>query len=211
MNWEARAMSEIAAVVTIPALTSTSDLIIRARSYNACGDSIEWLETLPGDQPAQATWEQCPRGDWLLWFAAKAGVERKTVVLAACAAARLALPFVEHSDDRPRVAIETAERWARGEATIEDVHAARAAAAAAEDAAAARAAAAAAEDAAAAYAAAYAAASAAYAAAYAAASAAYAAASAAAYAAARAAAYAALTKMRLETAAAVRKVIPICP
>jgi hypothetical protein len=121
----------------------------------------------------------------MLWLAAKAGVERKIVVLAACAVARTALKHVKPGELRPLKAIETAEAWTRGEATLEEVRRAAAAANAAAYAAAANAAAYAAANAAA-YAAANAA-NAANAADYAAYAAAYAAANAAA---ANAAAYA---------------------
>jgi hypothetical protein len=70
----------------------------------------------------------------MLWLAARTGVRRQDLVLAACACARLALPYVAVGEPRPLRAIETAERWARGEgASLVDVrtaaYAARAAAA----------------------------------------------------------------------------------
>jgi hypothetical protein len=96
----------------------------------------------------------------MLWIAARLEIDRKLIVSAACLCARQSLVHVRPGEDRPRIAIETAERWVRGEATIKEVRAARRAAAyaAAADAAAADAA----DDAAYAYA------DAAYAAAYAA-------------------------------------------
>lgn len=48
-------------------------------------------------------------------------VSRPQLVTAACAVARTALPFVTQGDLRPLRAIEAAEAWARGEATVEDV------------------------------------------------------------------------------------------
>jgi hypothetical protein len=101
---------------------------------------------------------------------------RRPLVLAACDCARLALPHVLPGEDRPRLAIETAERWARGEdVTLEQVEAAEFFAYTADDAASWAAASASPAATSAAAATAWAAASAAYAAA----SAAYAAASAA--------------------------------
>jgi hypothetical protein len=94
---------------------------------------------------------------------------REKVVLAACACAELALKYVPAGEERPKQAIETARKWARGEATLQEVNAANAAAYADAAYAAASAAYAAANAAYAAYAA-YAAASAASDAAYAAAS-----------------------------------------
>ena len=130
---------------------------------NPCREAVEWLEDYTDMEKA---WNECERGDWLLWLvgklSGKPGCEgRKKLVLCTCECARLALPHVKKGDTRPLKAIETAEQWARNEngVTISDVNAA---ADAAETAAVAADAAA---DAAAAYAAA---ADAAYAAAYAA-------------------------------------------
>jgi hypothetical protein len=106
------------------------------KSLGACCASLEWV----GNRALETAWTECPRGDWLLWLAAKAGIDRKQLVMAACATAREALQFVPAGENRPRIAIETAEAWCRGEATIEQVREARlnayAAAAAAADAAA---------------------------------------------------------------------------
>lgn len=129
-------------------------------------DFLAWLRTLPPTSTAAEAWERCDHGGWLVRLLGalrrRGLITWQMLVLAACAAARTALVHVPEGETRPRIAIETAERWARGEATAEEV---RNAAAAAD----------------AAYAAAYTAADAAYAAAYtaAAAAAAYAAADAA--------------------------------
>jgi hypothetical protein len=64
----------------------------------------------------------------LLWIAVRLGTDRRAIVAAACECARLALRFVPDGELRPAVAIETAERWTRGEATLAEVrHAADAA------------------------------------------------------------------------------------
>ena len=52
-------------------------------------------------------------------------VDRRRLVLAVCACARTVLDGVPKWEDRPRVAVETAERWARGEATSDEVQRAR--------------------------------------------------------------------------------------
>lgn len=82
----------------------------------ACHDSRKWAQAYPD---LEAAWLQCPRGDWLLWYAGAVGVKREALVLAACECARLALPFAK--GDEARVAIETAEAWARGEVALEQV------------------------------------------------------------------------------------------
>ena len=171
------------------------DLIAK---YGPCSEAIEWMN---GHDPKSA-WENCQRSDWLLWIASRVGLDRKKLVMATCAVARLSLKYVPNGEDRARLAIEAAEGWCKGTHTLEQVRIARMTAYAADAADPAAAAYAADPAAAAAYAAAYAAAAAAaayaadaaaYAAAYAADAAAYAAAAAAAAAAyaADAAAYAA--------------------
>jgi hypothetical protein len=182
-----------------------SKLVLKLKRLGACEEAVEWAE--PYSTLADA-WEKCERGDWMLWLAGKARAKlctRQQLVLAACECARLALGHVPAGEDRPRVAIETAERWARGEATLAEVRKAAAAAYATY----AAYAAAAANAAAAAYAADAADADAAYAA-DAAADAAYADAADAAADAATAAAYAAADRIKAlrEMADIVREQIP---
>jgi len=97
----------------------------------ACDEAVGWAQNY---KTFPAAWEACKRGDWMLWLAARSGVDRKALVLAACACARPALKYVPKGEKRPRIAIETAERWARGEATIEDLRLTSAASAAYADA-----------------------------------------------------------------------------
>jgi hypothetical protein len=74
---------------------------------------------------SQKLWDDCNRGDWMLWLIARTQHDRKQLVLAACACARLSLKYVPAGEDRPRIAIETAEKWARDEgATLDDIRAA---------------------------------------------------------------------------------------
>ena len=107
------------------------------RVVGACAEAREWA----AGKTASDIWSTCKRGDWMLWWsgrlADRAADLHRRVVLAACDCAELALSLFEarYADDRrPRTAIETARRYARGEATIDDVRvaadAARAAAAA---------------------------------------------------------------------------------
>ena len=214
----------------------------RINHLHPCEDAATWAD---GYTSPDEAWRECQRGDWMLWLLGKlSGTpesdDRKKLVLCAMECARLVLPIYEKrftSDNRVRACIETAERWANGQATITELRSARSAAAAAAYAAAAAdsayatAAAYAAADAAAADAAYASAAAAAAAAAYAAADAAAAAAAyavddaaaaAAAYAvddaAAAAAAYAvdaaaaaARSKARAECAGIVRKHYPRPP
>ena len=99
-----------------------TELLRHMNSLDACPEALAWIERTPGR--TNALWELCPRGDWMLWLASQAGVDLRRIVLAACACVRPALVHVPAGEDRPRLAIETAERWARGDATIEAVRAA---------------------------------------------------------------------------------------
>jgi len=173
-------------------MKSTKDILTE---LGACPGAVKWA----GRKTHKRAWETCKQGDWLLWIAGSLDIDRKLLVLAACACVRRALKYIPAGEDRPRIAIETAEAWTRGEATIEQVRtAADAAAHAAADAAAYAATDAAAH--AAADAAAYAATDAA---AHAAHVAAYASADAAAH-----AAYAAYAATRKNLAGIVREIIP---
>ena len=114
----------------------------------------------------------------MLWLAGRVEVDRTVIVRAACACARTALRYVTDGETRPLAAIETAERWCDGLATVDAVRTAAYAAYAAL---------------AATYASAYAAAAYASAATYAASASAYAA--------------AARTESRLQTADLVRELV----
>jgi hypothetical protein len=170
---------------------------------HACKEARTWAT----GKTLQEVWEKCERGDWLLWLAGrmegKSGWHtRQQIVLAACACAETALKYIPAGEDRPRLAIEVARRWAAGGAEIAEVRQAAADAYASASAYAAY-------SADAAYAAGYAAGYAAYAAAYDA-DAVSDASAAAAYAAAAAAAYGndASTRSRKELADIVRRELP---
>jgi len=103
------------------------------RGLGACDQALVWCETQRGVR-LDRVWRKCDRADWLLWIAASVGVDRRLVVRAACACAREVLPAWEAyrpGDARPRVAIETAEAWTRGEATLSQAQVAASAASAA--------------------------------------------------------------------------------
>ena len=106
-------------------MKSTKDILTE---LGACTEAVKWA----GRKTPKKAWETCKQSDWLLWIAGKLNIDRKKLVLAACACARTALKYIPAGEDRPRIAIETAEAWTRGEATIEQVrtatHAAHAAA-----------------------------------------------------------------------------------
>lgn len=98
------------------------------KKSGACVEAQEWFSNFEGT--LEESWLQCNRGDWMLWLLAKLEADRKRIVLSACDCARLVLHL--NSDKRVLAAIETAEAWTRGEATLRDLDRAAEAAKAAE-------------------------------------------------------------------------------
>jgi len=66
-------------------------------------------------------WRDGHGAAWMLWLAARVGVDPKAVFLAKCDCARMALAYVPPDQHQPRLTIETVEAWQRGEATIDQV------------------------------------------------------------------------------------------
>ena len=135
-------------------------------SINACEEARAWN----ADRDLQTCWQECERGDWMLWLMKKANLcDLRTLTLAKAKCAELAKPYMK--DERSLAALRAAFDFANGLISEDELRNAAAAAYADAYADAAASAAAYAADAdayaaAAAYAAAYA--DAAYAAAYAA-------------------------------------------
>lgn len=76
----------------------------------ACEEAVAWV----GSRDLATAWRECERADWMLWLAARLNVSRQQIVLAACACAETALKYVYEGEDRPRLAIEAARKWALG-------------------------------------------------------------------------------------------------
>ena len=97
------------------------------QALGPCQEAMEWADQFNSLQEA---WDACESGSWMVWLVASVAAgeqgspERRQLVLVACECARLTLPYVPAGEIRPRQAIETAEAWARGEATLEQVWAA---------------------------------------------------------------------------------------
>jgi hypothetical protein len=95
----------------------------KLEKLNACSSALRWVSEQKNQQQA---WNDCERGDWMLWLLGRLSGEpesnkRQKLVLTACECARLSLHLVEDGEERPRIAIETAEKWTRGKATIDEV------------------------------------------------------------------------------------------
>ena len=90
---------------------------------NACEEAVEWVKSHDGT--SAECWQDCERGDWMAWLAAKTkSVTRRQLVgaLADCAALSLKYYEAEYPDDkRVRECINTCRRYAKGEATDEEL------------------------------------------------------------------------------------------
>ena len=94
---------------------------------DACPDAREWAKAYPD---LQSAWTACQRSNWMLWLLRRTVVDpndpRYRLIAYDCAEA--ILHFVPVGEDRLRRAIEVARRFARGEATREELDAVGAAA-----------------------------------------------------------------------------------
>lgn len=94
-------------------------LLQHLRDLRACGDAQTWARDTPGT-PAQI-WAKCPRGDWMLWLAGRAGIDRRTLVLAAIACAETAPGHTDENALQAALTLHITEEWAHGREDIETV------------------------------------------------------------------------------------------
>ena len=78
-----------------------------------CPQSIAWI----GLRTLREAWEECDRADWMAWLIGKL-LPREVAIPAFCACARILLHRVPVGEDRPRVALDLAEAFARGEVAV---------------------------------------------------------------------------------------------
>lgn len=97
--------------------------IKKLKEMRACREAIKWCEA--GEyMNLQDAWQNCERADWMFWLITetiKDDADRKPLASIACKCARLSLPYTTKGDDRPLKAIEAAEAWAQGKATLDEV------------------------------------------------------------------------------------------
>ena len=88
------------------------NLLTLLRKVNACSEAIEWIEN--DKLTLKQAWSKCKQPDWLIWFAAKTKMAtHQEIVLVACDCAETALKYVPEGENRPRLAIEAARKWAK--------------------------------------------------------------------------------------------------
>jgi hypothetical protein len=92
------------------------------KELRACADVRRWAR----GRTLAAAWAECRRADWMLWLAGRMAGEPgwptiEEVVLAAAACAETALPFAGRLRPVCEDALAAARRWARGDATPEEL------------------------------------------------------------------------------------------
>ena len=97
--------------------------------HHACEDGAKWASH---HETMHSVWEHCPRSDWMLWILEQINcpLSNKTARLFACWCVR-ETPLADGrkvwnllTDPRSRTAVEVADRYAAGQATLEELDAA---------------------------------------------------------------------------------------
>lgn len=85
--------------------------------FDPCISAIDYYETKDSFDQA---WEDCHRGDWMLWIAYRLGVNERKFFLAKARCAKTVFHLMEHKECRN--AVEVAERYGLGTATREELY-----------------------------------------------------------------------------------------
>ena len=110
---------------------------LEGEGRDACSEARKWMRSLDPDATMQDAWEKCHRVDWMIWAASdersKIGANDQRWRLAGCAIVRRTTVCDRTlwdllADSRSRNAVDVSERFANGEASREELAAARAAA-----------------------------------------------------------------------------------
>jgi pyruvate/2-oxoglutarate dehydrogenase complex dihydrolipoamide acyltransferase (E2) component len=95
----------------------------RLIELGACEEARKWAK----DKTAQECWEQCHRGDWLLWWAKKEGIGLRELTLAKGKCAETVIHLMK--DQRSKDAVQAAIDYGNGLITDDQLRTAYAAAA----------------------------------------------------------------------------------
>jgi len=88
----------------------TPNLSLWLQAHGACVESCLWAAEYPDTaEGRQRAWDECPRGDWMLWIGGKLSGEpgspaRRLLVRAAVACARTVLDEIPGEADRAEIA-----------------------------------------------------------------------------------------------------------
>jgi regulator of protease activity HflC (stomatin/prohibitin superfamily) len=87
--------------------------------YDPCIDAIRFRSRY---QTFEDAWNNCERGDWMLWIAQRVGVDIRTLTLAKALCAKTVIDLMK--DHRSINAVNVAERFGRGEADEDELRSA---------------------------------------------------------------------------------------
>ena len=99
----------------------------KLKKLNACIDAREWVAAQRNYKEA---WQNCERGDWMLWLAKRLKVDDRKLTLAKFKCANQVRHLMK--DQRSIAALDAAERYGNGEISRDELDAAAAAADAAD-------------------------------------------------------------------------------
>jgi hypothetical protein len=106
-----------------------------------CDTAIDWLhQQVSQGRTFAEMWQTCEHATWMLWLAARVGIDHKLLITVVCRVVRETRLYDGRtvwdllSDDRSRRAVETAEAYVWDEVALEDIELAFAEAAEAADA-----------------------------------------------------------------------------
>ena len=90
---------------------NNKDLVAKLIEVRACSEAIDFVES--NNYTLRQAWDKCERADWLLWFMVKMNLatQRERIHII-CDCAVTALKYVPKGEDRPRLAIEAARKYA---------------------------------------------------------------------------------------------------
>ena len=94
--------------------------------FNPCEEAVEYRKKHNSFKEA---WENCPRGDWMLWIASKLEIDFRKLTLAKARCAKTVIHLMK--DERSIRAVEVAESYGNCEASLKELKSAAAYAAAA--------------------------------------------------------------------------------
>jgi hypothetical protein len=85
--------------------------------FDICKPPLDFYDNYDSFEDA---WNACPRGDWMLWIAARLEIDFRTLTLAKSRCARTVIHLMK--DIRSINAVEVSEQYGLGKATEEELH-----------------------------------------------------------------------------------------
>ena len=89
----------------------------KLEKLSACREAIEWVKDQKSPEKA---WQNCHRGDWMLWIAKKLDVDDRLLTLAKATCANQVRSLM--TDQRSLDALDACFRYANGELTREELN-----------------------------------------------------------------------------------------